>query len=222
MKKRVPNSSLQSSAEKKAFAGLDLGTLESCIIGKLTKPGSAVTKEFSFPLWLSDEGILRDTSVMRKCFIRALDNELHLRLTYPLSDGVIEDLSGATLFKASRELADPGYKHEVYCVIGIPAVADEKAKADLKQAALQAFDGILLIPEPFLAALGMRDEGKLQDPDYKDPVSNSLFIDIGAGTTDFCIVQGYFPKAEDLHSIPFAGNEVDVILDQLIRSHTLM
>ena len=64
------------------------------------------------------------------------------------------------------------------------------AKADLKEAALLAFDGILLIPEPFLAALGMRDEGKLNDPDYKDPVSNSLFIDIGAGTTDFCIVQG--------------------------------
>ena len=55
------------------------------------------------------------------------------------------------------------------------------------------------------------------DPDYQDPVSNSLFVDIGAGTTDFCIVQGYFPKPEDLMSIPFAGNEVDVILDREIR-----
>ena len=63
----------------------------------------------------------------------------------------------------------------------------------------------------------MRDEGKLGDPDYKDPVNNSLFVDIGAGTTDFCIVQGYFPKPEDLLSIPFAGNEVDVILDKAIR-----
>ena len=48
----------------------------------------------------------------------------------------------------------------------------------------------------------MRNEEKLNDPDYKDPVSNSLFVDIGAGTTDFCIVQGYFPKQEDLLSIP--------------------
>ena len=46
----------------------------------------------------------------------------------------------------------------------------------------------------FLAALGMRDESRLGDPDYCDPVSNSLFVDIGAGTTDFCIVQGYLPK----------------------------
>ena len=66
----------------------------------------------------------------------------------------------------------------------------------------------------------MRDEEKLGDPDYKDPVNNSLFVDIGAGTTDFCIVQGYFPKPEDLLSIPFAGNEVDVILDKAIGKHT--
>ena len=51
----------------------------------------------------------------------------------------------------------------------------------------------------------------------KIPVNNSLFVDIGAGTTDFCIIQGYFPKPQDLLSIPFGGNEVDVILDQLIR-----
>ena len=63
----------------------------------------------------------------------------------------------------------------------------------------------------------MRDEERLQQEDYKDPVSNSLFVDIGAGTTDFCIIQGYFPKPEDLLSIPFGGNEVDVIMDQLIR-----
>ena len=70
----------------------------------------------------------------------ALDNELHLRLTYPLSDGVIEDVSGATSFlKHLRELADPGCKHEVYCVIGIPAVADEKAKADLKASSSSSF-----------------------------------------------------------------------------------
>jgi rod shape-determining protein MreB len=223
--KEVPDSSLESSAEKKKklLLGLDLGTLESCVISKLTKPGSASHEGIIVPTVVGypDEGILAGILPGNAEMLHgqsALDNELHLRLTYPLSDGVIEDLSGATSFlKHLRELADPGCKHEVYCVIGIPAVADEKAKADLKQAALQAFDGILLIPEPFLAALGMRDEGKLQDPDYKDPVSNSLFIDIGAGTTDFCIVQGYFPKAEDLHSIPFAGNEVDVILDQLIR-----
>ena len=148
----------------------------------------------------------------------AIANELHLRLVYPLSDGVVSDIEATKSFlKYLRMKVDPEFKKEVLCVIGIPAVADDDAKENLKKAARGAFDGILFIPEPFLAALGMRDEERLEDPDYKDPVSNSLFVDIGAGTTDFCIVQGYFPKQEDLLSIPFAGNEVDVLLDQAIR-----
>jgi rod shape-determining protein MreB len=208
---------------KKLLLGLDLGTLESCIISKLTKPGSVNHDGLLVPTVVGypDEGILAGILPGNAQMLHgqhALDNELHLRLTYPLSDGVIQDFEGACSFLQNlRDQVDPGRKHDALCVIGIPAVSDEKAKEDLRKAALQAFDGILLIPEPFLAALGMRDEAKLQEKDYQDPVSNSLFIDIGAGTTDFCIVQGYFPKADDLFSIPFAGNEIDVILDQLIR-----
>ena len=208
---------------KKLPLGLDLGTLESCILSKLSKPGSESHHGIIVPTIVGypEEGILAGILPGNAQMLHgqeALDNELHLRLAYPLSDGVIQDLESAKSFMQylrSRVDADKG--REALCVIGIPAVADEQAKENIKIAARGAFEGILLIPEPFLAALGMRDEERLKDPDYVDPVSNSLFIDIGAGTTDFCIIQGYFPKPEDLLSIPFAGNEVDVILDQLIR-----
>jgi len=70
----------------------------------------------------------------------------------------------------------------------------------------------LLIPEPFLAALGFREDTRLGQPGYVDPVTNSLFIDIGGGTSDLCLVQGYFPTSEDQISIPFAGDAIDEIL----------
>jgi rod shape-determining protein MreB len=203
--------------------GLDLGTLESCILSKLSKPGGESHHGIIVPTIVGypEEGILAGILPGNAQMLHgqeALDNELHLRLAYPLSDGVIQDIESAKSFmQYLRSRVDADKSRETLCVIGIPAVADEQAKENLKIAAKGAFDGILLIPEPFLAALGMRDEERLKDPDYDDPVSNSLFIDIGAGTTDFCIIQGYFPKPEDLLSIPFAGNEVDVILDQLIR-----
>ena len=105
----------------------------------------------------------------------ALSNQLHLRLVYPLSDGVVSDLEATKSFlNYLREKIDPERKREVLCVIGIPAVADVDAKENLKKAADGAFDGILFIPEPFLAALGMRDEERVGDPDYQDPVSNSF------------------------------------------------
>jgi rod shape-determining protein MreB len=211
------------SSKKKLPLGLDLGTLESCILSKLSKPGSDQHHGILVPTVVGypEEGILAGILPGNSEMLHgkdALANQLHLRLVHPLSDGVIQDLSATKSFLSYlREQVDPECKGEALCVIGIPGVADEEAKNKLLDAAKSVFDGVLLIPEPFLAALGMRDEEKLQDPSYKDPVSNSLFVDIGAGTTDFCIIQGYFPKPQDLLSIPFGGNEVDVILDQLIR-----
>ena len=213
----------EDDKKRKLYIGLDLGTLNSCILPKLSKPGTDEHHGIWVPTVVGypEDGILAGILPGNSKMLHgdeALANELHLRLVHPLNDGVIADLEAAQSFlKYLREKVDPEYKREVYCVIGIPAVADAEAKDNLKNAAKGAFDGILFIPEPFLAALGMRDEERLNDPSYSDPVANSLFVDIGAGTTDFCIVQGYFPKPEDLLSIPFAGNEVDVILDKGIR-----
>lgn len=212
-----------SDKKRKLFVGLDLGTLESCVITKLSKPGSGEHQGTWIPsiVGYPEDGILAGILPGNSRMLHgeeAIANSLHLRLVNPLSDGVVSDGDAARSFLAYiREKIDPERKREVYCVIGIPAVADTEAKSRLQEAAKGAFEGILFIPEPFLAALGMRDENRLQDAEYTDPVSNSLFVDIGAGTTDFCIVQGYFPKQEDLLSIPFAGNEVDVLLDKGIR-----
>ncbi len=209
--------------KKKMSLGLDLGTLFSCYVNKLPKPDSGDAGGTIIPsvVGYAEEGILSGILPGNNSTLfgdDALANELHLRLAYPLSDGVVSDVDSANLFlKHIRSQVDPEGNAEVLVVIGVPAVADSSAKDNLKKAAKGAFDGVLFIPEPFLAALGHRDESRLDDPDYQDPVANSLFIDVGAGTTDFCIVQGYFPKPEDQLSIPFAGNEINTILDKSIR-----
>ncbi len=221
-----PPSDASASADgkkRKMYVGLDLGTLLSCVVTKLTKPGSDDVPGELIPTVVGypEDGILAGILPGNSSMLHgeeAMANQLHLRLVHPLSDGVVQDVDATKSFlNYLRDKIDPERKREVLCVVGIPAEADAEAKENLKKAATGAFDGVLFIPEPFLAALGMRDEEQVGNPDYQDPVSNSLFVDIGAGTTDFCIVQGYFPKPEDLMSIPFAGNEVDVILDQAIR-----
>jgi len=221
-----PPSDTSASADgkkRKMYVGLDLGTLLSCVVTKLTKPGSDDVPGELIPTVVGypEDGILAGILPGNSSMLHgeeAMANQLHLRLVHPLSDGVVQDVDATKSFlNHLRDKIDPERKREVLCVVGIPAEADAEAKENLKKAATGAFDGVLFIPEPFLAALGMRDEEQVGNPDYQDPVSNSLFVDIGAGTTDFCIVQGYFPKPEDLMSIPFAGNEVDVILDQAIR-----
>ena len=137
----------------------------------------------------------------------------------PLAEGVIQHPDAARDFlKHIRTLADPSGQAEIRAVVGVPANAGEQARDDIRRCARGIFDRILLIPEPFLAALGFRDDARVGQPGYIDPVVNSLFIDIGGGTSDLCLVQGYFPTREDQISIPYAGDAIDQLMhDELNR-----
>ena len=148
----------------------------------------------------------------------AIHHRLHLNLVQPMVDGVIKDAEAARDFaRYLRSLLDTSVGTEVRAVIGVPANADANARDSIREAVAGLFDRVILIPEPFLAAMGFRDESRLKDPDYVDPVRNSLFVDIGGGTTDFCLVQGYFPTPEEQVSLPFAGDKVDALLHAAIR-----
>ncbi len=148
----------------------------------------------------------------------ALKYRLHLSLQSPMVDGVVANLPVARDFaRHLRSLIESPAGTEIRAVIGIPANADQTARENMRQVVNGLFDRLLLIPEPFLAALGHRDETKLNTPGYVDPVRNSLFIDIGAGTSDICMVQGYYPTAEDQVSLSFAGDKVDILLNESIK-----
>ncbi len=109
---------------------------------------------------------------------------------------------------------------EVRAVIGMPASSDLASRENVRSAVQGIFTKVIFVPEPFLAALGCRDESRLSEADYKDPVLNSLYIDIGAGSTDVCLVQGHYPTVEDQLSAPFAGDAVDqIILDGALATY---
>ncbi len=205
-----------SNGKEIVYAGMDLGTNSSCICISLNENDENASEVVPSVVGYAEEGILSGILPGDSATLYgndAIRNELHLRTVRPLKDGVIYDLEAATgLACHIREKIDPKREKNIKCVVGIPAGASDADRESLQQAVGKAFDSYLFIPEPFLAALGYRDETQLSNPDYNDPVKNSLFIDIGAGTTDFCIIQGYYPTDDDQMSIPFAGDNVDKLI----------
>jgi rod shape-determining protein MreB len=204
---------------KSIQVGFDLGTNKSCILTGL--PGSSdivVSKIIPSVVGYVRDGIVDGIIAGNASILYgddALRNVLHVNLVAPLDRGVIKHREAARDFlQHVRTLADPGGSAEIRAVVGIPANADEQAREDIRLSATGIFDRILLIPEPFLAALGYRDDARLGQPGYVDPVTNSLFIDIGGGTSDLCLVQGYFPTPDDQISISFAGDAIDDIMRQ--------
>jgi rod shape-determining protein MreB len=205
--------------------GLDLGTNKSCVLaGPAGSTDITVSKVVPSVVGYVRDGIVDGiiTGNARILFGEdALRQMLHVNLIYPLAEGVIDRPDAARDFMQHiRLLADPTGRADIRAVVGVPANAGEQAREAIRHSALGIFSRILLIPEPFLAALGFRDDSRIRQSGYVDPVVNSLVIDIGGGTSDLCLVQGYFPTREDQISIPFAGDAIDGILfDELSRTY---
>jgi len=204
------------------LVGFDFGTNTSCLKACYAGAGDLVVNEMiPTVVGYASEGLVDNLLPGNARILfgqAALKNRLYLRLVPPLQNGQVEDLQAARDFtRYLRQVLNPQQGAEVRAVIGVPANAERTARETLSQAVTGLFDKVVFIPEPFLAALGYRDESRLGDPAYLDPVRNSLIVDIGAGTTSACLVQGYFPTTEDQVSLPFAGDKVDGLLAEAIR-----
>lgn len=214
----TPSSPLNAKATRPVLlVGLDFGTNKSCLLaGPAGSAEITVSKIVPTVVGYPKEGMVSGIITRNAGLLvgdEALQHKLHANLVFPMAAGVIAHREPARDFlRHLRSLADPAGRAELRVVTGVPANASDEARDAIRQTAAGLFDRALLIPEPFLAALGYRDDARLGQPGYVDPVTNSLFIDIGGGTTDLCLVQGYFPTASDQISLPFAGDSVDDLL----------
>lgn len=206
------------------LVGFDWGTNISSVVASPRGATETVTKELiPTVVGYANEDVLPGVLPGdAKVFVgrMALKHKSNLRLVRPLQGGVIHDPEAARTFVVHLRDLLPVGNREVRAVIGMPASSDLGARENARNAVRGVFHKVLFVPEPFLAALGVRNESKLNDPDYQDPVLNSIYIDIGAGSTDVCIVQGHYPTVEDQLSVPFAGDAIDqIILERILAEY---
>ena len=216
----------RSADTETLFVGLDWGTNTSCLMAAPSGSSEskvALKEQIPTVVGFAAENVLQrvlpgDAKVLFGQ--EALKHKLYLTIVRPMSGGVIEDLPSARLFAQHlRDRLNAGNR-EVCAVIGMPASSDLSARENARRAVQGVFNKVIFVPEPFLAALGYRDESRLSEAKYQDPVANSLYIDIGAGSTDVCLVQGHYPTVDDQLSAPFAGDAVDqIILDGIMAAY---
>ncbi|MBI4230760.1 MAG: rod shape-determining protein [Planctomycetes bacterium] len=205
---------------KATLGGLDLGTNTSVLQMNGPKDGAngpcvihrtvvGYAKDGILP------GVLPDG---RATFYgeEAIANRLYLDLAWPVVDGFVKEIDATRDFLKFLRSGVPT-DGEFRCVIGCPAKSSLDEQTVIRRAAAGVFDKVFVAPEPFLSALGARDEARVGKPGYIDPVKNSLFIDIGAGTSDLCIIQGYYPRKEDQIRLTDAGNRLDEVLIDAAR-----
>ncbi len=190
------------------IVGIDLGTSRSAIS---TSTGERMVAD-SFVGWPADmvaRKILKRDVVVGK---EALEHRTMLDLRRPLERGLIKEGSEKDV-QAVRELighllslvTKKGKEPSIRAVLGVPAAAMRTNKQHLRDVLKGLFDKLIIVSEPFAVAYGL------------DALLHTLVIDIGAGTTDFCVMKGRYPTDDDQRSLTIAGDSIDAHLQKLVR-----
>lgn len=194
------------------LVGVDWGASKTCLKGALAGSDELVLDE-CIPTVLGYakdgiiDGILPDNATT--LFGReALTHRRHLHLTCP----TLNSAAAADFARHLRSRLEIVPNAQIRAVIAVPATFDGVLRDNLRQTIAEHFPSVILLPQSYLAAIGYRDESRLLDSDYLDPVRNSIFIDIGASSTNFCLVQGYYPTAEEQLTLNFGGQNLDELL----------
>ena len=190
--------------------GIDLGTSRSAISAS-NGERFVVDSFVGWPLDMVAKKVLkRDVLIGHE----AVANRTMLDLHRPLERGLLKEGSDKDV-EAVRELLRHLLRlvgvngHQaatsVRAVVGVPAAALRTNKQYLRNAMKGIVDSLLIVSEPFAVAYGL------------DALLHTMIIDIGAGTTDFCVMKGRYPTEEDQRTLTVAGDSVDTQLLKLIQ-----
>jgi rod shape-determining protein MreB and related proteins len=188
--------------------GIDLGTSRSSISAS-SGQRHVVESYVGWPLDMVARKVLKKDVLVGS---EALQNRSMLDLHRPLEQGLIKEGSDKDE-AAVRELLwhllslvgvdrESRNGRKVRAVVGVPAEALRVNKQQVRKALQGAVDSLMIVSEPFAVAYGM------------EALLHTMIIDSGAGTTDFCVMNGRLPTDDDQRTLPQAGDWID---EQLMR-----
>jgi rod shape-determining protein MreB and related proteins len=191
--------------------GIDLGTSRSSISAS-TGERHVIDSYVGWPVDMVARKLVKKPVLVGH---EALENRSMLDLRRPLERGVMKEGSEKdqeAVQEIIRHLINLAgikqkgkNKSKLRAVVGVPAEAFRVSRQNLRHAMEGVADSVMLVSEPFAVAYGL------------EALLHALVIDIGAGTADFCVMQGRYPTEEDQKTLTTAGDSVDEQLVKLVR-----
>ncbi len=200
-----------SERKETVHVGIDLGTSRSSISSS-NGQRHVVESYVGWPLDMVARKVLKKPVLIGR---EALENRSMLDLHRPLEEGLIkpgsanDEAAGRELLRHLLTLAgldhDARNGNKVRAVVGVPAEALRVNKQQVRKALHDAVDSLMIVSEPFAVAYGL------------EALLHTMILDIGAGTADFCVMNGRLPTEEDQRTLPQAGDFIDEQLMRLVR-----
>jgi rod shape-determining protein MreB len=191
--------------------GIDLGTSRSAVSASNSER-HLIDSYVGWPVDLVARKILKKQVLIGR---EALDKRSMLDLRRPLERGVLKEgaeKDTAAVHELLQHLitlagvpVDGAERPNVRAVIGVPARALRVNKEHLRQAMQSIANSLMIVSEPFAVAYGT------------EALLHTMIIDMGAGTTDFCVMNGRYPTEEDQRTLDTAGDTIDARLTTLVQ-----
>jgi rod shape-determining protein MreB len=196
-----------SAKEKQLSVGIDLGTSQSAIATS-NDARHLVDSYVGWPVDMVARKVIKKPVLLG---VEALENRTLLDLHRPLEQGLIKEGSEKDLAAVKEILGHliglatgDNDEQKVRAVVGVPAETMRVNKQQLRQILRGTVDSLIIVSEPFAVAYGI------------DALLHTMIIDVGAGTTDFCVMRGRYPTEDDQRTLTKAGDSVDDLLAKLI------
>ncbi len=195
------------------YVGIDLGTSRSSISAS-TNQRHMVESYVGWPVDMVARKILKRNVLVGR---EAIDNRSMLEVHRPMERGLLKEGSERDQ-EAVRELlrhlvtvagVEEARKDgaRVRAVIGVPSEALRVNRQHVRDAVVGFVDSLIIVTEPFAVAYGL------------EALLHAMVVDIGAGTTDFCVMNGRYPTDEEQRTLDTAGDWVDQQLALLLAEH---
>jgi rod shape-determining protein MreB len=189
------------------YVGIDLGTSQSSVSAS-NGERQVVQSLVGWPVDNVARKILKKDVLIGA---EALESRTMLDFHRPLERGLVKEGSEKEM-AAVRELlkhllslakADGG-NEKVRAVVGVPSAAMRVNKQQLRNTLAGIVDGVMIVSEPFAVAYGA------------DALLHTLIVDLGAGTTDLCVMEGHYPTEDEQRTLSAAGDSIDEQLSKLV------
>ncbi len=197
--------------EGERIVGIDLGTSRSSII---TSDGrkEMVESYVGWPVDMVAKKLLKKEVLVGT---EALENRPMLELHRPLERGLLKEGSERDqqavraliehLLQTAGIDTNSKERPKVRAVVGVPAEALRVNRQHLRDALRGFVDNLIIVSEPFAVAYGI------------EALLHAMVVDLGAGTTDFCVMNGHYPTDDEQRTLPNAGDWIDAQLHTLLR-----
>jgi rod shape-determining protein MreB len=192
--------------------GIDLGTSRSAVSAS-NGERHVIDSFVGWPVDMVARKVLKKKVLIGE---EAVENRVMLDLRRPLEKGLIREGSERDA-EAVQELLshllslvktdEDGDNLKVRAVVGVPAEALRVNKQQLRNAMDGLVDSLMIVSEPFAVAYGL------------EALLHALVVDIGAGTSDFCVMNGRYPTDDDQRTLTMAGDYIDDQLYEFITTN---